>query len=181
MIGLDIRYWPIGSFQTGALRPLSRLLTIFKTFICTFSLSNSTQKTYVQDILERKSALVFQYIHDDMGHFYVCGDNVMAVDVRKALSEVLRSKGNMTSPEADRYICSMRVRLTARRKLGQISDRTKAHPMYWRKAKPVQVSPCCVRLPFDFNDVIYEALLHSKLLLLICKIIIHLTCSQMES
>ena len=53
--------------------------------------------------------LIFKHIYEEQGHVYVCGDNLMAVDVRKTLTQIFGSKAKMTSQQAQDYINKMRV------------------------------------------------------------------------
>lgn len=59
--------------------------------------------------MKENQDLIHQYILEEEGHIYVCGDNNMAIDVRKILVHILGSKGKMTSEEACEYVNNMQV------------------------------------------------------------------------
>ncbi|XP_072024835.1 nitric oxide synthase, inducible-like isoform X2 [Amphiura filiformis] len=73
-----------------------------------YSRLHGKPKKYVQDMIKENPKLIFKHIYEEEGHVYVCGDNLMAVDVRKTLVQILGSKGRMTSQEAQDYINNMR-------------------------------------------------------------------------
>ena len=59
--------------------------------------------------MKENQDLTYQYVLEEEGHVYVCGDNNMAIDVLKALVHILGSKGKMTSEEAHEYVTNMQV------------------------------------------------------------------------
>lgn len=65
------------------------------------------QKVYVQDRMRDNGAEIWQWLENG-GYFFVCGDATrMAVDVDRALHEIVENEGNMTSEEAQQYIKAM--------------------------------------------------------------------------
>ncbi len=67
------------------------------------------EKIYVQDKLREQGAELWRWINDG-AHIYVCGDaRCMAVDVEKALLEVIAEFGAMDIESADEYLSELRV------------------------------------------------------------------------
>ncbi|XP_072022781.1 nitric oxide synthase, inducible-like [Amphiura filiformis] len=87
-----------GAEKSGA------LLKVMKAY----SRLHGKPKKYVQDVIKENPKLIFKHIYEEQGHVYVCGNNLMAADVRKTLVQILGSKGKMTSQEAQDYITNMR-------------------------------------------------------------------------
>ena len=55
------------------------------------------------------SNLVFDILHNNSGHLYVCGDVTMAREVAEALKRVYVKVGKMTMEEAEAMIQNMKV------------------------------------------------------------------------
>jgi len=66
-------------------------------------------QTYVQGILKQNSAVVFNTIVKQGGHFYVCGDVKMASDVTATLEKIIATEGNMTQQDAKNLVMKLRV------------------------------------------------------------------------
>lgn len=58
-------------------------------------------KCYVQDIIQQISATIYDLIIKEMGHFYVCGDIIMARDVRETLISIIQLHGSLSHQEAE--------------------------------------------------------------------------------
>jgi len=70
----------------------------------------SPGQKYVQDIIRNDiPGLVFDWVYNKRGHFYVCGDVTMASDVNQTLIKVIASESDLTETEADNYVMKMKV------------------------------------------------------------------------
>lgn len=66
------------------------------------------KKIYVTHLLEQDADLLWRVLGENNGHFYICGDaKNMAVDVRNILVKILKTKGNMSEPDAVQYLKKM--------------------------------------------------------------------------
>ena len=73
-----------------------------------FSRDANEPKTYVQDLLNHQSALVFNTVAKQGGKVYVCGSSGnMPKGVRQALVDVLQNHGEMSTDDAESYIEGM--------------------------------------------------------------------------
>ena len=69
-------------------------------------------QTYVQNIMaDETSNYLFETLHKQKGHMYVCGDVTMAADVSKTLHEIFAQEGKMTVAEAAAAIKEIKVGL----------------------------------------------------------------------
>lgn len=67
------------------------------------------QKIYVQDKIREESSELYDWIHRKKAIVYICGNKrTMAVGVRDALAEVIRTEGNMNNGEVEVYIAKMK-------------------------------------------------------------------------
>ena len=73
--------------------PLSRLT-------CAFSRGSPTSPQYVQDVITREAAWIYEQLHHYKGTFYFCGDSRIEASVRNALIGVWETQGKLTRPEA---------------------------------------------------------------------------------
>lgn len=65
---------------------------------------------YVQDVLrDQLSEKVFEDLHINAGHLYICGGMNMARDVACTLQEILTSKTGMAVTEAGEYLEKLKV------------------------------------------------------------------------
>ncbi len=68
---------------------------------------DQAEKIYVQNRMLEHGAAFWQWL-DEGGHVYVCGDaKRMAVDVDRALRQIVAEHGRMSAPEADAYVARM--------------------------------------------------------------------------
>jgi sulfite reductase (NADPH) flavoprotein alpha-component len=69
---------------------------------------DQAQKIYVQDRMRENSAEIWAWLNKG-AIFYVCGDaKRMAVDVEKALTDIISSEGGMAPEEATHYLKQLR-------------------------------------------------------------------------
>lgn len=65
---------------------------------------DQSQKIYVQDRMIEAGAELWQWLNNEGGYFYVCGDaSRMAKDVDNALHTIAQTHGNLTEEEAINY------------------------------------------------------------------------------
>lgn len=64
----------------------------------------------MQHLLEKDSELVYDLLVKEKGHFYICGEAVMASEVRATLKAILK-KFDGTNSTADNYLQIMKVRI----------------------------------------------------------------------
>jgi sulfite reductase (NADPH) flavoprotein alpha-component len=65
---------------------------------------DQAHKIYVQDRMREHAVELFRWLEEG-AHFYVCGDaQRMAVDVDRALHEIIATRGQRTAGEADAYL-----------------------------------------------------------------------------
>lgn len=68
-------------------------------------------KVYVQDILQSKlETKVYNLVHKEEGHLYVCGDVRMARDVAQTLKGMFAKKLNLSEQQAEEYFFQLKVR-----------------------------------------------------------------------
>lgn len=79
-------------------------------------------QTYVQDMLRRHSAEVYNLIDQSKGHFYVCGDVQMAAEVGETLEGIISKEGKMTLDKAKAYMSNMRVSAIGGHWIHRIND-----------------------------------------------------------
>nr|CAD7414358.1 unnamed protein product [Timema poppensis] len=65
-------------------------------------------KTYVQDLIRKEAATVYQKIVVENGHFYVCGDCTMAEHVLQMLKQIIQEHGRMTDKDVENYMLKFR-------------------------------------------------------------------------
>ena len=64
-------------------------------------------KTYVQDVMRKQGADVFEWFEKG-AHFYICGDaSRMATDVDNTLKDIIAEHGKMSGPAAKDYLAAM--------------------------------------------------------------------------
>ena len=64
-------------------------------------------KTYVQDVMRKQGADVFEWFEKG-AHFYICGDaSRMATDVDNTLKDIIAEHGKMSEPAAKDYLAAM--------------------------------------------------------------------------
>uniref|UniRef100_A0A3P8X4Z7 Nitric oxide synthase n=1 Tax=Cynoglossus semilaevis TaxID=244447 RepID=A0A3P8X4Z7_CYNSE len=82
---------------------------VFKELYTAYSREPGKPKKYVQDVLrEQLSEIVYQYLREEGGHIYVCGDVTMAGDVLKTVQQIVKQQGNMTLEDAGFFISKLR-------------------------------------------------------------------------
>lgn len=73
-----------------------------------FSRDQGQPRTYVQDLLQQQSAVVFDMLDRRCGKVYVCGSSGnMPKGVRQALIDILRDEGGITEDEAELYLARL--------------------------------------------------------------------------
>ncbi|KAJ4437856.1 hypothetical protein ANN_13795 [Periplaneta americana] len=65
-------------------------------------------KTYVQDLIRKEAAAVYQKVVVEGGHFYVCGDCTMAEHVYQMLKLIIQEHGGMLDSEVESYMLTLR-------------------------------------------------------------------------
>uniref|UniRef100_W5KSD2 Nitric oxide synthase n=1 Tax=Astyanax mexicanus TaxID=7994 RepID=W5KSD2_ASTMX len=76
-----------------------------KSITPAYSRQPGQPKVYVQDVLKKQlSEEVWQVLHQNSGHLYVCGGINMARDVARAIQEILISRLGMSVTEAGEYL-----------------------------------------------------------------------------
>ena len=66
------------------------------------------QKVYVQHLINEDADIIWQMIHKQNSHIYVCGDaKYMAKDVHKELTGILITEGDMTELDAEKYLTQL--------------------------------------------------------------------------
>lgn len=69
---------------------------------------DQAQKIYVQNLLEQDGAHVYDLIHHQSAHLYVCGDGAaMAKDVHNVLIQIIQQYGNTTAAQAELYLTDL--------------------------------------------------------------------------
>ena len=66
-------------------------------------------QTYVQDLIKANPNLIIDCVLSENGHFYVCGDVIMASDVQKAVFHLLKEYLACTYDECQTIIDNMKV------------------------------------------------------------------------
>ncbi len=101
--------WPVvvRVFQCYFQGTSSRFLCLFHWFLYICYIF----QTYVQDLLRKHSAEVFELIDKLKGHFYVCGDVQMAAEVGETLEGIIANEGQMSDNKAKAYMSNLRVSL----------------------------------------------------------------------
>jgi sulfite reductase (NADPH) flavoprotein alpha-component len=70
---------------------------------------DQAEKIYVQDRMIEAGAELWQWLHDDGGYFYVCGDaSRMAKDVDVALHKIAQQHGGLSEEDAKAYFKQMK-------------------------------------------------------------------------
>uniref|UniRef100_A0A8B9J8A4 Nitric oxide synthase n=1 Tax=Astyanax mexicanus TaxID=7994 RepID=A0A8B9J8A4_ASTMX len=81
-----------------------------KSITPAYSRQPGQPKVYVQDVLKKQlSEEVWQVLHQNSGHLYVCGGINMARDVARAIQEILISRLGMSLTEAGEYLEKLKV------------------------------------------------------------------------
>nr|AAX85386.1 inducible nitric oxide synthase form A [Carassius auratus] len=74
-----------------------------------YSRQTGQPKVYVQDILrEQLSDQVFEVLHHNPGHLYICGGMNMAHDVAATIKEILVSRLGITLSQAEEYLSRLK-------------------------------------------------------------------------
>uniref|UniRef100_A0A8C1P6C9 Nitric oxide synthase, inducible n=1 Tax=Cyprinus carpio TaxID=7962 RepID=A0A8C1P6C9_CYPCA len=74
-----------------------------------YSRQTGQPKVYVQDILrEQLSDKVFEVLHHNPGHLYICGGMNMANDVAATIKEILVSRLGITLTQAEEYLSRLK-------------------------------------------------------------------------
>uniref|UniRef100_A0A673J5Q6 Nitric oxide synthase n=1 Tax=Sinocyclocheilus rhinocerous TaxID=307959 RepID=A0A673J5Q6_9TELE len=74
-----------------------------------YSRQTGQPKVYVQDILrEQLSDKVFEVLHHNPGHLYICGGMNMAHDVAATIKEILVSRQGITLTQAEEYLSRLK-------------------------------------------------------------------------
>uniref|UniRef100_A0A671KNX8 Nitric oxide synthase n=1 Tax=Sinocyclocheilus anshuiensis TaxID=1608454 RepID=A0A671KNX8_9TELE len=74
-----------------------------------YSRQTGQPKVYVQDILrEQLSDKVFEVLHLNPGHLYICGGMNMAHDVAATIKEILVSRQGITLTQAEEYLSRLK-------------------------------------------------------------------------
>jgi len=69
-------------------------------------------QVYVQDILrEQLNDKVFEVLHHNPGHLYICGGINMAHDVAATIQEILVRRLGITLTQAEEYLSRLKVNL----------------------------------------------------------------------
>lgn len=71
-------------------------------------------QVYVQDLLQGElEAKVYQLLHTDGGHLYVCGDVRMARDVAQTLTAISAKYLSLTEEQAKEHFFQLKVKVQA--------------------------------------------------------------------
>uniref|UniRef100_A0A8C1JL52 Nitric oxide synthase, inducible n=1 Tax=Cyprinus carpio TaxID=7962 RepID=A0A8C1JL52_CYPCA len=82
------------------------------SIITAYSRQTGQPKVYVQDILrEQLNDKVFEVLHHNPGHLYICGGMNMAHDVAATIKEILVSRLGITLTQAEEYLSRLKVNL----------------------------------------------------------------------
>jgi sulfite reductase (NADPH) flavoprotein alpha-component len=66
-------------------------------------------KIYVQDLMIQQGTEIFNWIHNRGAIVYICGNKrTMGRSVKKALEEIIHTRGNLNAREAKNYLVTMR-------------------------------------------------------------------------
>jgi nitric-oxide synthase len=76
-----------------------------------YSREPGQKKCYVQDLLAKNKADIYENIVNRQGHFYVCGDVRMAAEVTQTLELTLHKHSKMSIDEARIYVNEMKENL----------------------------------------------------------------------
>lgn len=69
-------------------------------------------QVYVQDVLrEQLNDKVFEVLHQNSGHLYICGGMNMAHDVAATIQKILVSRLGITLTQAEEYLSRLKVNL----------------------------------------------------------------------
>lgn len=70
---------------------------------------DSTEKVYVQDLMLKQKAELWDWIKNEDAHIYICGDaKAMAKDVQKVLHLIAETEGKMSPEEAKAFFKALR-------------------------------------------------------------------------
>ncbi len=70
---------------------------------------DSSEKTYVQDLMLKEKKDLWKWIKEDGAHIYICGDaKAMGKDVQKTLIVIAESEGQMSHDEAKAFFKNLR-------------------------------------------------------------------------
>uniref|UniRef100_A0A8C2JFN2 Nitric oxide synthase n=1 Tax=Cyprinus carpio TaxID=7962 RepID=A0A8C2JFN2_CYPCA len=79
------------------------------SIITAYSRQTGQPKVYVQDILrEQLNDKVFEVLHHNPGHLYICGGMNMAHDVAATIKEILVSRLGITLTQAEEYLSRLK-------------------------------------------------------------------------
>ena len=82
---------------------------VLTNFYCAYSRNIPKKKYYVQHHLYENAQEIYNLIVNKKGHFYICGDVKMAVDVSCTLENIISDCGNIDIEDAKSYISEMKV------------------------------------------------------------------------
>lgn len=69
---------------------------------------HDNKKTYVQHLLKDNGEDVYKLIHEEKGHFYICGDaRNMAKEVHSALVDIISQYGGKTKEESEKFVTEL--------------------------------------------------------------------------
>ena len=70
---------------------------------------DSQEKVYVQDLLRRDGAKIWQQLEEERAVVYVCGDaKRMAADVSAALHSIAEKEGGLAAEQAAGYVAELK-------------------------------------------------------------------------
>ncbi|KAK2525340.1 nitric oxide synthase, inducible isoform X1 [Columba livia] len=82
---------------------------VLKDIYTAYSRQPGQAKVYVQDILQSKlETKVYNLVHKEEGHLYVCGDVRMARDVAQTLKGMFAKKLNLSEQQAEEYFFQLK-------------------------------------------------------------------------
>ncbi|XP_041348769.1 nitric oxide synthase, inducible-like [Gigantopelta aegis] len=100
---------------------------ILDDYYVAFSREEGKQKVYVQDLLLKNEADVFNDIFMKEGHFYVCGNVKMASDVIGTLEKILQEQGSLSADSANEYIIKLQYTKRLHKDIFGIQDQQVEH------------------------------------------------------
>ncbi|XP_067140419.1 nitric oxide synthase, salivary gland-like [Centruroides vittatus] len=86
---------------------LMKEIGVLKDVFTAYSRLPKQPKCYVQDIIQQMSATIYHLVIREKCHFYVCGDIIMARDVRDTLITIIRQHEGLPQKEAEMLMIKM--------------------------------------------------------------------------
>ncbi|KAK3106113.1 hypothetical protein FSP39_013027, partial [Pinctada imbricata] len=83
---------------------------VFSEVNVALSREPGVKKTYVQDMILKNEDRIYHQLMRKGGHFYVCGDVIMASEVESTLEQILQNKGNMSTEDAAKCLSDLKVK-----------------------------------------------------------------------